>query len=120
MMLEEKATELLTKFESIADQVGPQAVEATLSAVQYASVGGLVTGVVLTAAAAILANFSFKFYKEECKQGPHSEGGYGFASLASAVVGAFLGMGGLANLFNVWHWVGIFDPAAVLAAKIVL
>jgi len=121
-MLEAKVTEILTKLEGVAAQLGQSTVDAVLSAVQYQSVGGLVLGVVLGVTALSGVAVSRYFYKRELEETEKktSTGGYWAASMAVGATAALAGVGSLVDLFSVWNWVGTFDPAARLAATVVL
>ncbi len=122
--LEEKAIEMLDKFEALANQYGPEVIGAAKSAVFVTGIGDIVLGFVGLAAAFVLWWLTQNFAKYA--QRKKDDGGYmddwemawtagmSIGCVAAGMVATF----SIWALFDIWNWVAIFNPQLALAHRL--
>jgi len=118
--LEDKAVELIDKFESIAEQHGPQAIELGLDAVRVIGLQ-YVVGHVLVFLIMLSCIYLTKKMGKVVGNCPITErwndfwpcGPFGLLYGVSIFFGGIL----LVRLFNIWGWVALFYPELWLVGK---
>lgn len=137
--LEDKAVEILDKLQEgagavaeklaqLADAHGQEAINLGLNVVRIDNAITVVLGIGLLALAAvyhcILPNRLFKhaisLYKSEKNErfGITSWDNFAFGGGMASLPTAALSLAGLIHVLDIWAWVGMFYPEAVIAKKI--
>ena len=124
--LEGKAVELIEKFESIAEQHGPQAIELGLDAVRIIGLQSVIGHVVFLFIGLGCIYTARKIWVYMKNWNPEDHNGhdlwFDFWPIGPFVifcVGIF-GFGGvlMIRLFNIWGWVALFYPELWLVGKL--
>ena len=124
--LEDKAVELIEKFESIAEQHGPQAVELGLEAVRVIGLQSVLWHVIFFFIVLGFIYAARKMWSVIKNWKPEEHGGnsvgenvwptghFGVACTGIFVFGVILTI----RLFNIWGWVALFYPELWLVGKL--
>ena len=124
--LEGKAVELIEKFESIAEQHGPQAIELGLDAVRIIGLQNVVGHVVLLFIILLCIYAAKKIWLVGENWNPEDHDGhtaghdfwpygpFGIVCMGAFVIGVALAV----RLFNIWGWVALFYPELWLVGKL--
>ena len=124
-VLEEKAVEMLDKFEALASQYGPEVINGATSAVVVTGIGDILQGFVALGAAFIVwyltKNFTkyAKRKKDECGFLSDWEMGWAAGMGIGIFTSGLLAACGIWTLFDVWNWVAIFNPKLALAHRLI-
>ena len=132
--LEEKALELLNRFDDLAVQYTPEVIDAAIDVVRFNGLSNVVSGLILLAIASCLLFIGKRLAKharglaeqdekaDEARYGrmyaqrwnkPDFTGAYAlwlFSGLAGFVGATFV--------FSTWSWVAIFHPKLALAKQV--
>lgn len=104
--------EMVNSFNQISPKVLNIAVEITrINSLQWLIGGGLGL-LILSGVFAYLANFAWK--KLNVKYDERAQVLFIFSIVLSGTSALFAGI----NLFNVWNWIGVFNPTLALAHEI--
>lgn len=124
--LEDKAVELIEKFESIAEQHGPQAVELGLDAVRVIGLQSVVGHVVFLFIVlgciygakkmwVVIKNWNPEDHKgKSVDHGFWPYGPFGMFCGGSGIFGVFF----IAGMLDIWGWVALFYPELWLVGKL--
>ena len=124
--LEGKAVELIERFETIAEQHGPQAVELGLDAVRVIGAQSLIGGVLGLIGVTVAFFLGKKLYKIIVNWKPEEHDNksvdrdfwpYGPMGMA-CILGGISMFFALIDLLNVWLWVALFYPELWLVGKL--
>jgi hypothetical protein len=121
--LDKALAEVTTGLAELTRQVGPEAVEATFTALRIGAVVGIVSGAVLLLGCVGLLILAYKAFKNSrrCKrEDKYGMGDFDWAALGiiASVAAAGVGIFGLAALFNPASWIALYDPAAAIAWRL--
>jgi len=122
--LEQKTIELLDKFDKLATQYTPDAINAAISAVQVSAIGSLIWGVIGCFCAYgfwwIATHFTQYSRNKKQEDGYMSDWEFGIAIgyIGGGIVTGFIALFAVSELFEIWNWVAIFNPKLALAHKI--
>lgn len=120
-MLEEKAVELIEKFELFAKQYTPEAIEMVKTVTQVSGISEIIDGSIFSLTGVVLAFATDKlvryFYNLEKKDNNDY-----FYTISSFVIGCPLTsiaiLTGVSHLLDIWNWVAIFKPELAIAHKL--
>ena len=113
--IEQKAIELIEKFEALATDIAPDAIELGLMAARVAAVQDIVFSLAISLLAVSLLWFPKKTWKLMADETIDDRVfGTGLASIPAIITGAI----GTFGLLNIWAWVGIFYPELWIAKQV--
>ena len=113
--IEEKAVELIEKFEQLATDIAPDAVELGMTTARVAAAQTLVTGGILAILA--IAGWFIVFSKVLPWERGKVKCDFFYTSMASFVPGV-ISIATLVHLTDVWAWAGIFYPELWIAKQV--
>ena len=113
--IEEKAIELIEKFEALAVDVAPDAIELGLMAARVSAIQDLIFSVAWVALAALLLRAPIMMWRWAEDWGMDDR--VGVTVLTSAPSAVFCGFG-VIGLLNIWSWAGIFYPELWIAKQV--
>lgn len=117
--LEQKAVELLTRFETLAEQTTPEVIDAALTAVRISAFGHLTTASVIAGASGTIAALSYQVVRKQLALDSYEQSDGKIIASCVALVFSLVPFGvAVADLTNVWHWVAMFEPKLALAHKL--
>jgi hypothetical protein len=117
------AEKLTEKMAELAVQYGPDVVNAGLSVAQYQATQQLIYGT-LMCTASLGVMYAAYWLLGYCKRLNEEKGQHEPREIFSVVSGLYFGLGlvlmawGGVKLFNIWNWVGIFEPKLWIAHRI--
>jgi len=113
--------DLANKIETIVTQTAPTVAEATLKVVVIDGGTTLLVGLGLALLGIILLVLCNKILTSipatKDKGTDYSDKNFG--AVVSFIFGFSLVIAGLVRLFNIWHWIAVFNPELALAKQIV-
>jgi hypothetical protein len=121
--LDKALAEVTTGLAELTKQVGPEAVEATFTALRIGAVVGLLSGVAMLLVCGglvVAAYHAFKHSKRCRREDKYGMGDSDWATLgiAASVAAGGAGSFGLASLLNPTSWIALYDPAAAVAWRL--
>ena len=111
--IEEKAVELIEKFEALAVDVAPDAIELGLATARVSAAAGLIQGIVALGIGILGGFIMYRMAKWELKR----DGDCIISCLVSAIP-VLVTVFGFVQIVNVWSWVGIFYPELWIAKQV--
>ena len=116
--IEQKALELIEKFEALATEVAPDALDLGLAAARVAAAEGAFSFVLPAAICAAMWQVARKTYKaDNFTWGDESPSAKGLTVLGCAIVGILTGTIALIEV-SIWPFVGIFYPELWIAKQV--
>ena len=117
--LEEKALELLNRFDDLAVQYTPEVIDAAIEVVRFNGLSEIFQGVVGLLVFWFAGRASFRLIRKEMVADIHE------FNIGDTVFGIFVGIAAviglieaMSGLLDTWNWVAIFNPKLVLAKQV--
>lgn len=129
--LSDAADQLAAKMVELAQQYGPDVIDAGLAVARIEAAQGIVKGVVLLAVSAVFSFICYKLTKigfnlmriyklPETSHGAPDGMWQITIGGCAGIVAAIIGIASVVVLIDIWNWVGIFEPKLWIAHRLLV